>query len=175
MRWKSLFGGLALLLATVCGCKQQYFLTEGDYNHLHDTVMRTDLELHNDLGAAPLLAPTGPPATVLDPEREIRFISLAEAICIAMEQGTIGNQQLAFQQLTGGEQGILVQPDQPFTGFNGFAGFNGLGVQDTTVRAFSLDPSVVGSLIESQLSKFDTIWTNSANWTTTDRPVGTNK
>jgi len=173
MRWKSLFGGLALLLASAVGCKQQYFLTESDWNHLQDTLTRSDVEIHSDLGAAPLMAPTGPPSTILDPEREIRFISMAEALCIAMEQGTIGNQQLAFQQLQGGEQGILVQPDQPVTGFSGTAAANGLGIQDTTVRAFALDPAAVGSLIEESLSKFDAVWTNSANWTTTDRPVGT--
>src|SRR5581483_10831157 len=33
MRWKSLCGGLALLVAMVAGCKQRLFITTDDYDH----------------------------------------------------------------------------------------------------------------------------------------------
>ncbi len=41
------------------------------------------------------------------------------------------------------------------------------------IRVLRLDPAIVGAGIESALSKFDAVWSSSATWNTSDRPVGT--
>ena len=50
------------------------------------------------------------------------------------------------------------------------ARFNG---SNDAIRVLRLDPAIVGAGIESALSKFDAVWSSSATWNTTDRPVGT--
>jgi outer membrane protein TolC len=167
MRWKSLFGGLVLVVAATTGCKQQIYLTKSTYDLAHDAVTG-GIEDHPQVTAQPTISSTGPPATVYDPERPIRNICLAEAIAIALEQGTVGNQSVLLSVL--GQSSPLtgqIYNDQQIQ----FVG-QGLSVSDS-IRVLALDPARLGSNIELALSKFDAQWITSATWTTTDRPVGT--
>jgi outer membrane protein TolC len=169
MRWKNKFGALALLLATVAGCKQTYFITESERDHYRNW-MPPALETRGEPLPDPLLSPVAMPTTVIDPERRIRYMSLAEAISIALEQGRIGNNPLAGNL---GEAGISPGVLNPtIETLASFSGTGLIGVGDT-LRVLALDPGIVGAGLEAALAKFDAVWTSSATWTTTDRPIGT--
>jgi outer membrane protein TolC len=168
MNWKTWCAGLALLLTTA-GCKQQCFLTYDDHQHYQDLAM-TD----KDLEFGP--PPTDPvvhlsdhaPTTVNDPERKIRFISLAECIATALEQGNTGNQFIAFNIAGTGTTvsgGQLNETPATFLGA-------GARLNSDNIRVLSLDPAEVGSVIEQALSKFDAEIVSSANWQSINRPVG---
>lgn len=160
MRWKNVVVGLALTLAGIAGCKQQCFLHECDYDHYRNLVAGVPGNLDSDpqASAAPITSVIPAPATVNDPERQPRFMSLAECIALALEQGTVGSQvqsQLGFSNDT-------------LTSFAGGA-FN---IPPESIRVLALDPAVIGANIEGALAKFDARWISSATWNNTDRPVG---
>jgi outer membrane protein TolC len=157
MRWKSVLGGLALGLAFTAGCKQTCFLSKDDLDH-YQTLMPCNLERDPAAVASPLLQSQGPPMTLYNLDRQQRFLSLAEAIAMALENGTVGNPTLQVP-------GTIIDTPPAFTG-------RGLTSTDS-IRVLALDPAITGAGIESSLSKFDAVWTSSLNWTTTDRPIGT--
>ena len=95
MRWKVVFIGLALTLAVTAGCKQQVFMTESDLNSTVTGGLLGNGELDPTVGNQPITARVAAPPTVISLERKIRYISLAEAISIALEQGTVGIQDFA--------------------------------------------------------------------------------
>jgi outer membrane protein TolC len=180
MRWKVLFGGLALLLAAVGGCKQPVFLTVEDLNQYSTAALPDHLVDDPHAGVEPVLLKSGAPATVLDPDRPLRYLSLAEAIATALEKGSVGNtnefgnqsslltSQLSFGVLGGAAQlngDPLFDQDIQFTG-------QGLTGSDA-IRVLRLDPATVGAGIELALSRFDAVWSTSTTWNNTDRPVGT--
>jgi outer membrane protein TolC len=169
MRWITVVAGLALAagLALTAGCKQQCFLTECDYNHYHELGIPLGLECDPSAGSQPgLVSQIGRPATVLDPEREIRYISLAEAISIALEHGTVNGFQGPAVFTSDGGRGPTVN--------DVLVSFTGAGLTGTdAIRVLALDPAVIGANIESALSKFDARFTSSMTWTTTEQPIGT--
>ena len=73
------------------------------------TFTRSALSRIRSLAHERVIPCTGTPSTVLDPERTIRRISLAECIATAMEQGVVGNQSLLNQTINPD----FVLPDQP--------------------------------------------------------------
>jgi outer membrane protein TolC len=164
MRWKKFVGGLALSLTAVTGCKQPVFMTEADYQ-----VTQT-IDLPKDIGTNPLYGSVQPdvtgrlvakPADVFDPERPPRYLSLSEAIALALENGTVGQ---GFG--TGLTNDIIATP----TALNrASVGRNG----SDSIRVLALEPAASASNIEAALSKFDAHWITSMTWNTTDRPVGT--
>jgi outer membrane protein TolC len=166
MRRKSWGGGLVLLAAAV-GCTRTCYMTCED-NVMTSNMMSQNLQLAPELAATPTIDPTAAPATTAYPERPIRFFSLAEAIAIALEQGTVGNQNSFLSAINAASpSGSLVASDQPVS-FNG----RSVGASDA-IRVLALDPATIGAGIDLSLSKFDTLWSTSMNWQTTDRPVGT--
>src|SRR4051812_39432611 len=90
MRWKSLFGGMVVLLA-IWGCKSPILTPLADYEHYQQLSGVPDLSHDPNVGTAPVIKLCPTPATVLDPERPPRNMSLAEAIAMALECGVIGN------------------------------------------------------------------------------------
>lgn len=159
MRWKETLFGLALALALAAGCQKQCYLTEADDDHYRHN------GLSADLCKPPVepIYPTGgfvpPPPTVDKPEREIRYISLAEALALALERGTVGSTQLDGHT-----------NDNPLS-FSGRALFS----QENGIRVLALEPAIVGTDIETALSKFDARWVTSMTWSNTDRPVATSQ
>ncbi|MSR30936.1 MAG: TolC family protein [Gemmataceae bacterium] len=146
-----------VLLGLVSGCKQNIFLAEADYEH-YKNLMPANLENDPCAVVSPITKSMSKPPTVLEPERKPRYISLAECVSTALEQGTVGFQNPLF----------------PGIGQDTLVNFTGQGVIGSdSVRVFALDPAIVGNNIESALSKFDAVWTTSLNWLNTDRPIGT--
>lgn len=157
MRWKSSIGALALLLAAVGGCKQRCFVTADD---LRDVENRVPMDLPHDyaIGSKPVIPFSGAPATLGNLDRKIRYLSLAEAVAIALEQGTVGQPSLLF----------------PGIGLDNLVQFSGNGATGSdSIRVLSLDPATVGAGIEASLSKFDAVLTSSMTWNSTDQPIAT--
>jgi outer membrane protein TolC len=155
-RWaKRLVGGL-LGLAAAGGCTQQLYVEPQDYQAAVNNVELRKLENEPYTTITPQAVPLGTaPATVLDPSRTPRLMTLKEAISIALEQGNVGGPATN----PGFASDILPQ-------------FTGRGTSGTdTIRAFALDPAVAGAEIERALSKFDARWINSMTWNKNDQPT----
>jgi outer membrane protein TolC len=157
MAWKIWLIGLALAGGTALGCRQQSFLTEADFHDARNLAYPSSLDADpaSELVARPGTLP--PPATVDDTERKIRYLSLREAVAIALENGTVGLQSV----LTPGSANDLL---------GGFAARTVQGADGIRVLAF--DPAIVANDIEASLAKFDTLWTSSLTWSRTDTPLG---
>ncbi len=166
MPWKVWISGLVLCLAAVSGCKQQCFLTIDDYKVYQEQAL-ANLAHDPQAVARPIHEPTRAPMTVLDTNREIRYISLAEAIAVALEQGTIGTNPLNL----GGPGSGQTANNTPFT-YGGRSGGATLGGSDA-IRVLRYDPALAGTTLEASLTKFDAVWNTSMTWQNTDRPVGT--
>src|SRR4051794_18352948 len=95
MRSKLCLVALTLFLALSGGCKQRCFLTEADMGRTVVTQLE-GMELNPELSQKPLTELVDAPPTLNNLERKIRFLSLAEAVSIALEQGTVGQQSLLF-------------------------------------------------------------------------------
>src|SRR5947199_6585230 len=89
MRWTKAIGSLAVLLAAAAGCKQSCFIQECDWKHYQDDLANWT-EFKPELAQKPSLVHVGTPANVNDPDRPPRYLSLAEAISVALERGTTG-------------------------------------------------------------------------------------
>lgn len=157
MRWKKVVGVVSMCLATAAGCKQQCYLTECDANN-YLKYMPAGMECMSEGPGIPAAkaALTAAPTTVNNPERPPHFVTLAECIAVALEQGNIGDTGL---QGNANEIGAILTS-------------NGSPIAQN-VRALAIDPAISGLDIDRALSKFDAVWTSSMQWTTTDRPVGT--
>ncbi len=161
MRWKKVALGLALSFTSALGCKQQCFLKECDYEQYRSVgglQLPPHLEHAPGAGLEPITQLSARPKTVVDPDREVRWITLREAIAIALEQGNIGSQS----------------PNFPGVGNDNLVTFQGRFVSGSdAIRVLSLDPAIVGADIQASLAKFDARLQASMTWNTTDRPVGT--
>lgn len=160
MRGKMLLGGLALVCAAAVGCQKQCFLTEPD----HDAYIKElglPARLENDPAVA--VIPSGlnvpAPADVNDAERPPRYITMAECIAIALEQGKTG--------ITNPRLGGTI--DDTLSAFQG-----GVTSLSDGIRVLALEPAALASNIEAALSKFDARWTTSMTWRNTDEPTGGN-
>lgn len=156
--WKAVLTGLMLSVAGVLGCKQQCFLHECDYDHYRGVGLTAALEGDPSVSTIlPKAAHVPPPMTVRDTDRPIRYLSLYEAIALALEYGNVGNPSVVSG--AGFANDNLVS----FTG-RGVAGSD-------SIRVLALDPAIVGADIEAALAKFDTRWTTSMTWRRQDIPV----
>jgi outer membrane protein TolC len=159
MSWKTWLIGLALGVPGVLGCcRQQPFLTEPDYQDFRALACVPGLESDPGSLVSPLPGITPPPTTVDDTQRAVRFLSLREALAIALENGTVGIEN------------ALV----PGTAVDTLGGFTGRTVQSAdAIRVLALDPAILANDIETSLSKFDTFWNNSLTWSRTETALGT--
>jgi outer membrane protein TolC len=162
MRWKVVVAALALAFAASVGCKQQCFMTADDLKH-YQAMGVTGLEC-GDPGPSivPAESHCPPPANVFDCDRTVRYVTLAEAIATAVEQGTTGVQSPFFP---GSINDLLAT-------FGGPGNTTGISINGSdNIRVLALQPAILGTNIESALSKFDTRWINNITWSTSDQPV----
>src|SRR6516165_3378482 len=95
IRWKHVIVGLAIMLAGFSGCKQQCFLYECDHDHyIRDLGLPERVECDPISTMEPVIPNVATPTTIIDPERPPRYLSLAEAVAIALEQGKVVTQVL---------------------------------------------------------------------------------
>ncbi len=148
-----------MALIGAVGCKQQCFVPECDrdqYKNMHG--IPHDLEAMTPPEIQPLAGDAPKPGTVDDPDRPIRYLSLSEAVAIALEHGTVGS----------------LSPTNPGFANDALLNFSLTSTNgDDSIRAFALDPAAIETNIESSLSKFDARWLTSLSWSNTDEPIGT--
>ncbi len=150
--------GLVLGFALVAGCKQPCYVTECDLDHYRQIGLSQQLECLPADNIAAEADHIPAPTTVLDPDRQPRFVTLQECIATSLERGTVGSASALFPGIASDQ---LVS----------FAGTAASG--DDSIRALALDPAVIETNIESSLAKFDARWITSLSWGVVDRPVGT--
>jgi outer membrane protein TolC len=162
MRWKIAVVGLALSFAGVVGCKQQCFLTDCDAAHYLSLAPmgKLDCDPTASITATGTIPPK--PVTVHDPERPPRYMTLAEAIALSLENGHIGSLGLNG---TANDNLVSFTQSAPQNG-----SLQGSVTGSDAIRAFSLDPSIVSTNIEASLAKFDAQWNTSLQWNATDQP-----
>jgi outer membrane protein TolC len=162
-RWCAAILGMAFAWTVLAGCQKPIFVTEPD---LFEARKRLNLPLQpeNDpkAGTVPFLDHVNEPATVNNPDRPPRYLTLREAFAIALESGTVGRQAI-IPGVSALGAGLGIDDLVTFTG-NGVIGSD-------AIRVFALQPAFYGSGIDEALARFDTQWLSSLTWTTTDNPV----
>jgi outer membrane protein TolC len=156
-RWNARIAALALLAAGLAGCRQQCFMSPEDYKGMTGPgLIPPNLPSDSSLGNVPAVGVTPKPMDVTDMTREVRNMSLSEALAMSLELGNIGSQSPLFPGVVN----------------DGLVAFGGNQVSGSdAVRVLAMDPAIVGSNIESALSRFDARWITSATWQKTDQPV----
>ena len=166
-RWKRKLAAL-LLLGGLAGCKQQLYMTVDDQKAVTAPGLPRNLDTDPNVTAIPIGDGHPKPPTVDYPDRPARYMTLPEAMAIALEQGTRGSQFVNFA-ISGQEgssrtsAGVYSDDLTVFTG-------RGIG-NDDAIRAFALDPAITGADIEGALSKFDARWLSTMNWQKNDTAV----
>ncbi len=156
MGWKFSCGGLTLLLTILVGCKGRVFLTEDQLN-IYKGPVPANLQENPNVGATPTIPLTNAPPTLYNLDRQIRYLSLAEAIAIALEQGTVGQPSLLFPGV--GLDNLVTAPQgSPPTGSD-------------SIRVLAMDPATTATNIDASLAKFDAVVGTSMMWTATDQPI----
>ncbi len=157
MAWKICFAGLALWAVAELGCQRQVFLSDSDFRDAHGRTIPTNLEYDP---SASVIAPRGAvptPTTVDETQREPRYLSLREAIAIALEIGTVGSQN----------------PGAPGLNLDTLSSFAGTAISGTdAIRVLAIDPATMANNIEISLSKFDTFWNTTLLYNRTATPLG---
>jgi outer membrane protein TolC len=157
MRWKTTVVGLTAALAFAVGCKQQCFLYECDRNATYAGLgLSPRVEYDPTPSIVPATAAVGKPATIDDAERPPRYISLAEAFALSLENGDPGTQ--ALNGTTNDDPTLITQRARTASTVS-------------PIRVLALNPALAGTDIEAALSKFDVRWETSMTWTTTDQPT----
>ncbi len=162
MRWFAGSCGLVLALA-VClatGCNRQCFLSKEAYESAHGGLLPPSAEHDEAIGSTPLTGPTPAPPTVNVPDRPPRYLSLQEAIAIALESGTASARGTPGQ----GIYDTTMVSAPPTFG----SSTQTLTSQTDYLRVLALQPALAGADMEAALSRFDADWITSMNWTTTD-------
>jgi hypothetical protein len=156
MGWKSSIGGLTLLLTILVGCKGRVFLTEDQHNNYNGPIP-SDLQSNPNVGSSPTIGQPNAPPTLYNLDRAIRYLSLAEAVSISLEQGTVGQPSLLFP-------GIALD--------NLIAAPQGSPPQGSdSIRVLSIDPATTAANIDASLAKFDAVIGTSMMWVGTDQPI----
>jgi outer membrane protein TolC len=161
MRWKALVMGLGLAFLAAVGCKQQCFLTQADYDEFQHTIgLPPNLANDPSVGITPVIPSVPPPVTVDNPDRQPWYLTLNEAVAIALENGTTGVESVRVSQ-----PGNLPINDDlvSFTG-NGVSGVD-------SIRVFAMQPAIQQASIEFQIGRFDPAFVTSMSWASTDLPV----
>jgi outer membrane protein TolC len=156
MGWKSFFGGLTLLLTILVGCKGRVFLTEDQLN-VYKGPIPANLQENPNVGVTPTIPLVNAPPTLYNLDRAIRYLSLAEAVAISLEQGTVGQPSLLFPGV--GLDNLIAAPQgSPPSGSD-------------SIRVLSMDPATTGANIDASLAKFDAVVGTTMLWTATDQPI----
>lgn len=168
-RWKTKLAAL-LMFGGLAGCKQPLYMTVDDQKAVTAAGLPRHFESDPNVTAIPTELNYAKPPDVDHPDRPARYMTLPEAMAIALEQGTRGSQSSAqvFQgarSFATNNSGFGVYGDDlVFSTGRGVSG-------DDAIRAFALDPAIIAADIEGALSKFDTRWLSTMNWQKNDTAV----
>jgi outer membrane protein TolC len=170
-RWlKRLLGTIVacgLAGASAAGCKQQMFLSKDCFDQASMTLPVANVENDFTIGETPLVTATKAPATLSDPDRPARPITLREAIASALENGAVGDRATGTQQVSTAQFGNQSDDSLP-TATAGTIGVQGFNSQIDRVKALALNPAIAGANLEASVSRFDPQWVTAMNWSATD-------
>ena len=158
---------LALGAGAMTGCIKPLYVSP-DAEHLASSVaLPPDLDTNPTIMDPPDVSGVKTPATVLDSNREPRYMTLQEAIAIGLERGTVGTQFVGNLTAlgTGASAGNRYQEDVA-TSIR-----PGGGSADDAIRAFALDPAIQATEVDGALAKFDARFTTSMTWRKQDQAV----
>ena len=173
-RWRKWMGTAALVAgaAGLGGCTRPLYMTPETQHLVSSVGIPPDLATSPAVAGIPDVSGHSAPPTVLDANREPRFMTLQEAMAIALERGNRGNaSSFLFQNfnLSGGNS-LAGGFSASFN--DDLVRFAGRGVQgDDSIRAFALDPAIVAADIEGALAKFDARLSTSMSWQKRDQAV----
>jgi outer membrane protein TolC len=173
-RWRKWMGTAALVAwgGSLGGCTRPLYMTPETQQLAYSVALPPDLATNPAAAAIPDYSDHKAPPTVLDANREPRYMTLQEAMAIALERGTRGSgSTFLFQNfnlsgsgtLSGGFSASYNDDLVQFTG-RGVAG-------DDSIRAFALDPAIAEADVEGALAKFDTRFVGSMSWQKRDQAV----
>ncbi|HEX3147158.1 MAG TPA: TolC family protein [Gemmataceae bacterium] len=168
-RWRKWMGTAALVAgaAGLSGCTRPLYMTP-ETQYLASTVaLPGNLENDPNATAIPSTADHKAPPTIHDSNREPRYMSLQEALAIALEQGTRGNDSAFLLQ--GQQFGNLSLATAYNDDLARYAGRQTSGTD--AIRAFALDPAIRSAELEQALAMFDARFTGSLAWQKKDQAV----
>lgn len=148
-----------LVLMALAGCQQRCFMTEGDFKHYNHLALNGTEGCVEPGDLEPPVHQITSVTTVNSPEAAKRYITLAECIALALENGRVGN----FFDREGQQSRIRV---------SGLQQRSSIQLTDS-IRVFAYDPAIIALDMEQSLSKFDARLQSSIVWNKTDRPVST--
>ncbi len=154
-RWAVMFLGLTLTTGITTGCSQKCFMAEKDLTNGIPAGLDGGYAQTQDL-VSPSGAQIAAPATIDHPDRPARYLSLQEAIAIALENGATGSKN-------GGVNTTGLVDDSSLVATGG-----SLDAQSDRMRVLALQPAISGANIEGALSRFDALSATSMAWQTTD-------
>lgn len=168
-RWRKWMGTAALVAgaAGLSGCTRPLYMTAETQQLADSVALPNDLESNPAASAIPDTADHKAPPTIHDSNREPRYMSLQEAIAIALEQGTRGNDsptQILAQQFGNVANSFSYTDDLGRPNGPNLAG-------DDSIRALALDPAIIGANVEQALAKFDARFVSSLAWNKKDEAV----
>ncbi len=147
----------ALLVLALAGCVQPCWHNECDWRHVYDQAqLPPRLETRPDDVIQPEVPALPDPATVLNPERTPYYLSLSEAIALALERGTVGAQSVRG----------------PGFAIDDLVAFSGTGISlSDNIRVLAYQPARLGTAIEASIARFDPFWSTGMSWSTIDQPT----
>lgn len=140
------------------GCAQKCCLS--DYDEVLKRHGLPDLESTPNAAQQPTLDKIARPPTVDTPEREPWYVTLNQAIAMALENGNTGLQSTRLF-------GTL---DDDLVTFQALGGTLPFG---DSIRVLALNPAITGTAIETNLSRYDAVMRSVLGFNTQDQPPGT--
>ena len=152
-----LVGAVFVALSLLSGCSQPLCL-EGDWKRVYESAsLPTKLESAPESLLKPMsIVAARPPATVLDPDRPARHLTLSLAVAMALENGTVGLESVRVPGVANDDLG-------------GFAGQSLAG--SDSIRVLAYQPARLGTSIEAGLARFDPFFSSGISWHATDEPT----
>lgn len=155
---KSLAGGAALFLTLglLSGCHTT-FVAKEVYEQAHAT-LPAKLEQDHCPITGPLSEMTPAPATVNNPERTPRYLTLDMAFAEALVNGSVSSVGLRGGGLGGRGSDDLVS----------FSGPASLNSQTERLRVLMLQPAITQAAMEASMARFDSVFFSGMTWQNTD-------
>jgi outer membrane protein TolC len=134
---------LAVTVAMQVGCSQPVHLYDCE-DFSHRVGVPPDIATNPHLSDEVVSAPTAAPADINYPERQPYYLTLQEAIAMALERGSTGLQTTRNFGL----------PDDDLIIFNQLGSQLGFG---DSIRVLALSPAILGTNIEANLARYDAV------------------
>ena len=158
---KVILGMSALLLTALAGCSQPCYMRDYD-DFLKRAGLPCDVACNPELQNMRTTQDIGRPMTVDDPERDPWYLTLHEAVALALENGNTGVQStrnfgfLDDELITAGQLG----PN------------NSEAFGTDSIRVLALTPAIYGDFIEFNESRYDAVLRSVLGFNTQDQPTG---